>query len=111
MKDAKKTGADKKTDGDKKPDKIPDGAPSKYLRFKNQSNVELQGTKGLVDPNGTFTVEMWVRFDGPGSHILLGDESWPGAGETVSRTTGWVLRLGRGLPGPLDFNNPRAHVR
>src|SRR5262249_16371986 len=72
-------------------------APS--LLLTGQDHVELKDTAGMIDLNGTFTVEMWVKFD-RGIQYFVGDESWPpvrgnrAVGQPgVKRTTGWVLRI------------------
>jgi hypothetical protein len=73
------------------------------LRFRRQSYVELASTKGLLDLDQGFTAEMWVRFSSSGGQYLIGDESWPGGGERVSRESGWALRSSHSLPGPFNL--------
>src|SRR5262249_9737842 len=53
--------------------------------------VELANTVRMIDLNGAFTVEMWVKF-GKGVQYFAGDETWPGVAE-VERPSGWVLRI------------------
>lgn len=67
----------------------PGEAPS--LLLTGQDRVELANTAGMIDLNGAFTVEMWVKF-GKGVQYFAGDETWPGVG-AVDRTYGWVLRV------------------
>jgi Concanavalin A-like lectin/glucanases superfamily len=62
-----------------------------FLRFKDKNHVELENTRDLIDLNGTFTVELWVRLR-PSTQYLVGDESWPGVGEAVAKESGWALR-------------------
>jgi serine/threonine protein kinase len=68
----------------------PGGAPS--LLLTGQERVELTNTKGMIDLNGTFTVEMWVKL-GKGLNYIVGDETWDGVNPNVKRTHGWVLRI------------------
>src|SRR5205807_9713391 len=35
--------------------------PNRFLRFANRAHVELKGTRGLLNLNGSFTVEAWLR--------------------------------------------------
>jgi Concanavalin A-like lectin/glucanases superfamily len=69
---------------------------ARYLRFADRSYVELAGTKGVVDLNGTYTIEAWLRWDADytGVHYLMGDEAWPGMSRDVpvGKASGWVLR-------------------
>src|SRR5262249_31835123 len=51
----------------------------------------LANTAGMIDLNGEFTVEMWVKF-GKELNYLAGDETWPGVAK-VERPYGWVLRI------------------
>jgi hypothetical protein len=78
----------------------PGEAPS--LLLTGQEHVELANTAGMIDLNGAFTVEMWVKFDW-GVQYFAGDEAWPeypgwdrhrGVG-AVKRPYGWVLRIQR----------------
>src|SRR5438132_6814203 len=71
--------------------------PNRFLRFANRAHVELKGTKGLLNLNGSFTVEAWLRWDGAITTplYLMGDEIWKDmAAELpkVPRAAGWVLR-------------------
>jgi WD40 repeat protein len=57
------------------------------LRFKDNAQVELANSAGMLDPNGTFTAEMWVKLpalvDGATERLrLMGD---------ISRGAGWEL--------------------
>jgi hypothetical protein len=45
----------------------------------------------------------------PGVQYLLGDESWPGAGEPGNGARGFVLRTGASQGGNWDFNFTMAH--
>src|SRR5262249_25748046 len=63
--------------------------PSLWLTV--QDRVELAKTAGMIDLNGAFTVEMWVKF-GKGIQYFAGDDTWPGVA-AVERTYGWVLRI------------------
>jgi hypothetical protein len=76
---------------------------TKSLRLRNRAYVELANTRGVVDLNGTFTIEMWVRLR-PGVQYLVGDESWPGAGEPGSGARGFVIRTGGSQGGNWEFN-------
>jgi serine/threonine protein kinase len=67
--------------------------------------VELANTKDMIDLNGVFTVEMWVRFD-RGIQYFVGDENYPqNRPNDVDREVGWVLRVDedRGPPMRLNF--------
>jgi hypothetical protein len=78
--------------------------PKKCLQLRGRDYVELANTRGLLDLNrGSFTIEMWVRLR-PGGQYLVGDESWPGVGEPVSRPSGFILRSGSGDGDNWDFN-------
>jgi hypothetical protein len=78
------------------PVKLPQGdsseaAPS--LLLTGVDHVELGNTAGMIDLNGPFTVEMWVKFD-RGVQYLVGDETWIGVGPpSITRPHGWVLRI------------------
>jgi WD40 repeat protein len=88
-----------------KPDSgVPDAKASMaFLRFQKRSRVELASTNGMLDLNGTFTAEMWVRLR-PGTQYLVGDESWNNSGERVTRASGWTLRTGEGQGNEKSFN-------
>jgi formylglycine-generating enzyme required for sulfatase activity/serine/threonine protein kinase len=60
-----------------------------YLRFRDRDRVEFLNTRGLLDLNGVFTVELWARLR-PGLQYLVGDESWPGRGTPVNGSAGWA---------------------
>jgi hypothetical protein len=67
------------------------------LKLTGQSYVEIADSEKLIDLNGTWTVEMWVKFD-ENNQYFVGDESWPlGDGtvgaKNVKRPCGWVLRM------------------
>jgi hypothetical protein len=68
----------------------------KYLRFRNKAYVELADSDGLLDLNGNFTIEMWVRWH-EGVQYLVGDQAWRGVAAPVERASGWILRV---KPGP-----------
>jgi hypothetical protein len=71
-------------------------APAAFLRFKAQDYVELKDSIGLVQLDGSFTIEMWTRWSPyePSGMNLIGDEAWPGmsADVKVDAESGWVLR-------------------
>jgi serine/threonine protein kinase len=72
------------------------------LELTGKEHVELGNTAGLIDLNGSFTVEMWVKFD-KGIQYFVADETWPGVGPpSIQRTHGWVLRIEPDLR--LNFN-------
>src|SRR5437762_10371810 len=52
--------------------------PNRFLRFANRAHVELKGTRGLLNLNGSFTVEAWLRWEGAITTplYLMGDEIW-----------------------------------
>jgi serine/threonine protein kinase len=82
------------------PGTLPGAAQS--LLLTGQDHVELKDTAGMIDLNGAFTVEMWVKF-GKGVQYFVGDESWLPVGwkrsvgqPGVKRTMGWVLRIYQG---------------
>src|SRR2546429_72524 len=83
--------------GDEPPDPGPVVLTQRCLHFTNRDRVELKDTKGLLDLNGTFTVEAWVRWDANirAEHYLMGDEAWPGMSPDIPATVpcGWVLRM------------------
>jgi hypothetical protein len=67
----------------------------RVLRLNNRDHVQLAKTEGLIDLNGSFTVEMWVRTYA-GTNYLVGDESWPNVGPPLApniRTAGWIFRI------------------
>jgi hypothetical protein len=88
-----------------------DASPA-YLRFANRrDHVELEKTRGMLDLQKPFTIELWVRW---GTNItdkhlyLAGDEAWPGMSDKVPVTaeSGWVLRTKKAKGAdkqPLDF--------
>jgi hypothetical protein len=67
------------------------GPPSLLLNGLDR-RVELANTAGMIDLNGEFTVEMWVKF-GKGVQYFAGDEAWPDVDKDVKRAAGWVLRI------------------
>src|SRR6187401_2299853 len=69
------------------PNRVP---PS--LLLAGQNRVELENTAGMLDLNGTFTVEMWVNV-AKGIQNFVGDETWPAVNNAVERPRGWVLRI------------------
>jgi hypothetical protein len=75
------------------------------LRFKNRDYVELANTKGMLDLNGSFTVEMWVKVR-PGYQSLVSDNSWKGVGQPgTGPACGWVFATtGGGKGKPLALN-------
>jgi hypothetical protein len=75
----------------------PQDRPAPSLLLSGQDRVELANTAGMIDLNGEFTVEMWVKF-GKEVQYFAGDEHWPGVA-AVKRTSGWVLRI---HPDPLN---------
>jgi hypothetical protein len=74
----------------------PTGAPPNRvppsLLLAGQNRVELENTAGMLDLNGTFTVEMWVNV-AKGIQNFVGDETWPAVNNAVERPHGWVLRI------------------
>lgn len=85
------------------PTATPNGA-LQALRFQGQGQVELTGTKGLLDLRKPFTVELWVR-PAPGivNAWLTGDCVF-GAntlGVPATRASGWQLWLMRAPNGRL----------
>ncbi len=67
----------------------------KPLQFNGKDHVELADTKGLLDFNsGTFTVEMWFKWD-PSKPVqeLVGDWVLPGTNPDLSadKHMGWAL--------------------
>src|SRR5262249_14214505 len=62
------------------------------LLLTGQNRVELANTAGIIDLNGDFTVEMWVKFARGDVQYFAGDETWPGVAK-VDRPSGWVLRI------------------
>jgi hypothetical protein len=77
-------------------DGSPSGAqhrePPSLLLNGLDHRVELANTAGMIDLNGAFTVEMWVKF-GKGVQYFAGDETWPDGFAKVDRPYGWVLRI------------------
>lgn len=67
------------------------------LVLSGQDHVEIGNSENMIDLNGTWTVEMWVKFD-QNNQYFVGDESWPlddgtvGA-KGVKKPCGWVLRM------------------
>jgi hypothetical protein len=75
----------------------PDPGPETgALRFTGRSYVELARTRGLLDLNRDFSIEMWARWSPLAEKplYLAGDEAWPGMSPNVHvpRPCGWVLR-------------------
>lgn len=71
------------------------------LRFEKQGRVELADTRDLLDLNGAFTVEMWVRPEE--NATLAGDELWPmmnPQAPAVTGPSGWLLQ---NRPNGLEF--------
>lgn len=89
---------------DPKPGKspVPDDVPH-ALRFKDKAYVELKDTKGLLNLNGAFTVESWVRWPKTAPPIinLMGDEAWESMNPEIQVPVncGWVLRTTAGANG------------
>ncbi len=87
-----------KSAGENFPAKI--GLNDRWLQFAGRGHVELENSRGLIDLNGTFTAEAWVRWPANlQKHLtIMGDEAWPSIGTAlqVPQTCGWVLRT-RGL--------------
>jgi WD40 repeat protein len=60
----------------KEPDEAPKLPAEEFasLRFKPNAHVELANTAGLLDINGTFTAEMYVKLPAPNAdQFLMGD--------------------------------------
>jgi hypothetical protein len=71
----------------------PLGFEPKSLLLAGTAYVELANTRRMIDLNGTFTVEMWVKF-APGEQYLVDDDDWPKLDKSgAPRTLGWVLRV------------------
>lgn len=71
-----------------------------YITFGSGSRtecVELEKTRGMIDLQKPFTVELWTRWDADvvdKPHYLAGDEAWPGMSDKVlvAALSGWVVR-------------------
>jgi hypothetical protein len=68
-----------------------------FARFTGQDRIELKDSVGVPPLDGSFTVEMWVRwspYNFSGMN-LAGDEAWPSmsADLPVESECGWVLRV------------------
>jgi hypothetical protein len=82
-----------------------------FLRFKDTDRIELEESQGLIEVNGAFTVEAWVRWEIDSTEkpqYLMGDEAWPEMSPELraKRNCGWVLRttgLEDGKKRSLDF--------
>src|SRR5262249_12253975 len=87
----------------------PGGAPHPVVRLEGRSYIELADTRGLLDLNKDFTIEMWLRFPpAQGSSVnLAGDEAWHEMSPEIDvpHACGWGLRTqpvpAKGMP--LDF--------
>ena len=72
-----------------------------YLRFANRSDhVELEKTRGALDLQKPFTIELWVRWDADILDKMLylaGDEAWKGMSDKVpvDAESGWVIRTSK----------------
>jgi hypothetical protein len=70
--------------------------PTDALRFTGNDYVELVGTRGMLDLNGSFTIETWVRWDTEFIDYvpILGDHAWPGMNPDLQVRThcGLILR-------------------
>jgi hypothetical protein len=79
--------------------------PRPFLRFAGRADhVELDKTRGALDLQKPFTIELWTRWDADaGDRVLYlaGDEAWPGMSEQIPVTAacGWVIRLDKAKDG------------
>jgi len=75
--------------------------PHPFLRFFNRANhVELQKTRGVLDLQKPFTIELWARWNTDildKMMYLAGDEAWPEMNPNVpvADMCGWVIRITR----------------
>jgi hypothetical protein len=78
-------------------DKKSDLTFTSYLQFKERDYVELNKTRGMLDLNKPFTIEVWCRTNAKktGPAYLIGDEAWPGMSDALpdKMLSGFVLRL------------------
>ncbi|MCE9565098.1 MAG: hypothetical protein K8U57_23960 [Planctomycetes bacterium] len=86
-------------------------AKGRSLQFSERGYVELQKTIGLLDINGSFTMEAWIRFDGKKNKMVtfMGDEAWPKMSPAIDvpHSVGWTFRLlptKDGAKSIVDFN-------
>jgi hypothetical protein len=77
----------------------PKGKSPGFLQFASRGFVELEKTQNMIDLNGSFTVEVWVRFPKDTSksqiNLIAGDEAWKGMStdfDVPHSSCGWVLR-------------------
>ncbi len=68
-----------------------------FLRLEPRGRIELKKSKGQLNLNGVWTIELWVRIDGSSAAeiSLLGDDCWKGMSPhlPVQGRQGWGLRL------------------
>ncbi len=75
-----------------------DDGPFPLLRFASRADhVELDKTRGALDLQKPFTIEVWARWNTDildKGMFLAGDEAWPGMSPNlpVSIPSGWVIR-------------------
>ena len=78
-----------------------DDSPHPYLRFASRNDhIELEKTRGALDLQKPFTIELWARWDTDIVDKMLylaADEAWPGMSEKVPVTalSGWVIRTSK----------------
>ncbi len=71
---------------------------SSYLHFASRNDhVELDKSRGAIDLQKPFTIELWVRWDADiidKKQYLAADEAWKGMSEKIPVTAecGWVIR-------------------
>ena len=69
----------------------------RYLQFSRRGYVELQKTRGIIDVNGSFTIEVWVRWSDKSikSQFICGDGAHANLPEIpVNKNSGWQLVAG-----------------
>lgn len=71
-----------------------------YIHFEKKAHVELQKSRGMINLDGSFTVEMWVRWEPEvlSSQSLVGDLAWKGMSADlpeIGRHSGWTIRTTR----------------
>ena len=99
--------------------KFVDLGNTRCLQFSERGYVELQKTLGVIELNGSFTVEAWLRFTYKRYKMIsvMGDEAWPMMSPAidVSKTVGWSLALATGresrqLPDGIQCGNKHDGV-
>lgn len=68
-----------------------------FVRLEDRALIELRETKGFLNLNGVWTIEMWIRLrnENTGTVSLIGDNCWGNMlpKKPIAEAAGWTLRL------------------